>query len=85
MMLAVPSMADTAPRLFPMAGLALQQAEVVLCPRTMIGRVIGKNGETIKALQARGPPGRGLRLVRALTGRSPEVKTAWNPSPTSLA
>jgi len=68
-----------------MAGLALQQAEVVLCPRTMIGRVIGKNGETIKALQARGPPKHGLRLVRALTGRSPEVKTAWNPSPTSLA
>ncbi|KAK9838469.1 hypothetical protein WJX81_001106 [Elliptochloris bilobata] len=39
-------------RFLPMAGFALQQTEVVLCPRSMIGRVIGKNGETIKALQA---------------------------------
>ena len=50
MMLAAPHMPE---RFLPMAGFALQHTEVVLCPRSMIGRVIGKNGETIKALQAR--------------------------------
>ncbi len=52
-MLAAPP--NFAERLFshPMAGFALQQTEVVLCPRAKIGRVIGKNGETIKALQVR--------------------------------
>ena len=49
MMLAAPHMPE---RFLPMAGFALQHTEVVLCPRSMIGRVIGKNGETIKALQA---------------------------------
>ena len=49
-MLAAPHLPE---RFLPMAGFALQHTEVVLCPRSMIGRVIGKNGETIKALQAR--------------------------------
>ena len=29
----------------------LSQTAVVACPRNMVGRVIGKGGETIKALQ----------------------------------
>ncbi len=29
------------------------QTSVVTCPRAMVGRVIGRQGETIKALQVR--------------------------------
>lgn len=33
------------------AAIKLSQTAVVACPRNMVGRVIGKGGETIKALQ----------------------------------